>query len=251
LWQRPFFIIDARGYGSRPSPGRRNAFPRRHAPEFCTEPSAQRKSEGVGNTGCPLHPWPRVQKVESTRVSTADTPGHPAFPHAMVLTVSFALSLVTGLVCHHRRRNEAPLRARLGKGAFRRLDASVGASGPHDFAVRQPHHSSARRLIAHRPCGLPCHHVLAPDEPASTASRPASVTIASRPSEGRDGEGYAGDLGEKRSGIFLQRGVDMRLTGSEPSNRLGTIGRIIRLALRCATKRSKVMEFCRSSKRNL
>jgi hypothetical protein len=42
-------------------------------------------------------------------------------------------------------------KARLGKGAFRRLDASVGASGPHDFAVRQPHHSSARRLIAHRP----------------------------------------------------------------------------------------------------
>jgi hypothetical protein len=27
---------------------------------------------------------------------------HPAFPHAMVLTVSFALSPVTGLVCHRR-----------------------------------------------------------------------------------------------------------------------------------------------------
>ena len=95
-----------------------------------------KKSEGVGNAGCPLHPQPRVQKVESTRVSTADTPEHPAFPHAMVLTVSFALSLVTGLVCHHRRRNEAPLRARLGKGAFRRLDASVGASGPHDYILK-------------------------------------------------------------------------------------------------------------------
>jgi hypothetical protein len=43
----------------------------------------------------------------------------------MVLTVSFALSPVTGLSCHRRRRN-----------CFRRLDASVGASGPHDFAVR-------------------------------------------------------------------------------------------------------------------
>jgi hypothetical protein len=45
----------------------------------------------------------------------------------MVLTVYSALSLVTGLVCHHRRR----------KFAFRRLDASVGASGPHGLAVRK------------------------------------------------------------------------------------------------------------------
>jgi hypothetical protein len=45
----------------------------------------------------------------------------------MVLTVSSALSLVTGLVCHHRRRDAKH---------HRRLDASVGASGPHGFAVR-------------------------------------------------------------------------------------------------------------------
>jgi hypothetical protein len=38
---------------------------------------------------------------------------------------SFVLSPVTGLFCHRRRRN-----------CFRQLDASVGASGPHDFAVR-------------------------------------------------------------------------------------------------------------------
>ena len=94
------------------------------------------KIRGRGERRVPLHPWPRVQKVESTRVSTADTPVHPAFAHAMVLTVSFALSPVTGLDCHRRRRNKAPLKARLGKGAFRRLDASVGASGPNDFAVR-------------------------------------------------------------------------------------------------------------------
>jgi hypothetical protein len=60
--------------------------------------------------------------------------------------------------------------------------------------------------------GLPCDHVSAPDEPASTASRPASVTIASRPSVGRDGREYAGVSDKKRSGIFFRRGVDMRLT---------------------------------------
>src|SRR5438034_11136569 len=75
--------------------------------------------------------------------------GSPGIPRAMVLTVSFVLSPVTGLVCHRHRR-------------FRKLDASVGASGPHDFAVRV---STVRRA------GLA----------ASTASRPTSVTIAKRP----------------------------------------------------------------------
>jgi hypothetical protein len=43
----------------------------------------------------------------------------------MVLTVSFVLSPVIGLVCHRHL-------ARL----LTRLDAGVEASGPHDFAVR-------------------------------------------------------------------------------------------------------------------
>src|SRR5207244_9691250 len=63
--------------------------------------------EGVGNAGCPLHPLPRVRSVESTRVFTTGPPEHPAFPHAMVLTVSFVLSSVTGLVCHRRQRIKA------------------------------------------------------------------------------------------------------------------------------------------------
>src|SRR5882757_2545669 len=52
---------------------------------------------------------------------TTVTPETPGIPRAMVLTVSFALSPVTGLVCHRHRRN-----------CFHRLDTSVGASGPHD-----------------------------------------------------------------------------------------------------------------------
>jgi hypothetical protein len=64
------------------------------------------------------------------------------------------LSSVTGLFCH-RRLADHPAK----------LDASVGASGPHDFAVR------LKRV-----------RLAAPS--ASTASRPAFVTIASRPSVG-------------------------------------------------------------------
>ena len=57
----------------------------------------------------------------------------------MVLTVSSALSLVTGLVCHHRRRDAKH---------HRQLDASVGASGPHGFAVRKRALSSLAHLAS-------------------------------------------------------------------------------------------------------
>jgi hypothetical protein len=115
----------------------------------------------------------------------------------MVLTVSFALSPVTGLVCHRHRRS-----------CLCRLDASVGASGPHDFAVRKSAPSS-----------------LAP--PASTASRPASVTIASRPSVGRDGDGYRVDLGVRRSGIFSQRGLDRKFSDLPVRQRRQPVGQQI------------------------
>jgi hypothetical protein len=70
-------------------------------------------------------------KVESTQASHHGHAGSPGIPRAMVLTAYFALSPVTGLSCHRHPRNE-----------FRELDASVGTSGPHDFAVRAQCHSS-------------------------------------------------------------------------------------------------------------
>src|SRR5881394_1485368 len=73
-----------------------------------------------------------------TSIVTTVTPVTPGIPRAMVLTVSFALSPVTGLYCHCRQQVTTC-----------RLDASVGASGPHDFAVRV---SSVRQrcLCVHR-----------------------------------------------------------------------------------------------------
>src|SRR4051794_40700649 len=93
-----------------------------------------------------------MQSKKAYELVTTGKPDDPAFPHAMVLTVSFVISPVIGLVCHRRL-------ARLSA----KLDASVEASGPHDFAVRVQHRSSAVPTIA------------------SIASRPASVTIASAP----------------------------------------------------------------------
>src|SRR3954451_20972039 len=57
----------------------------------------------------------------------------------MVLTVSFVIFPVIGLGCHRRL-------ARLSA----KLDASVEASEPHDFAVRVQHRSSAVLNSVHR-----------------------------------------------------------------------------------------------------
>src|SRR3954454_14261510 len=56
----------------------------------------------------------------------------------MVLTVSFVISPVIGLVVTVALRSPA------------KLDASVEASGPHDFAVRVQHRSSAVLNGVHR-----------------------------------------------------------------------------------------------------
>src|ERR1700736_2676382 len=85
-------------------------------------------------------------------------------------TAYSALSPVTGLSCHRRL-------ARL----HAKLDASVGASGPHDFAVR-----------------IGTFRQIAP--PASTASHPAFVTCA-RPSVGWDARTSAPDLPDGTSEI--------------------------------------------------
>ena len=88
-----------------------------------------------------------------TSVVTTVTPETPGIPRAMVLTASFVLSPATGLCCHR------PLAS-----FSRQLDASVGASGPHDFAVRVMRRSSVAPSRVHR---IP---------------HPTFVTIAKRPS---------------------------------------------------------------------
>src|SRR3954465_9723728 len=91
-----------------------------------------------------------MQSKKAYELVTTGKPDDPAFPHTMVLTVSFVISPVIGLCV-----TVALLHAK--------LDPSVEASEPHDFAVRVQPRSSAVLTIA------------------SIASRPASVTIASAP----------------------------------------------------------------------
>src|SRR3981081_680494 len=109
------------------------------------------QSEGAGNTGCTLHPRSRVQQCTKKRTRAYRfSGGNPAFP-AQWVTAYSALSPVNGLSCHRRHADRST-----------RLDASIGASGPHDFAVRigrarqsqhlRPPHPTARFVtIASRP----------------------------------------------------------------------------------------------------
>src|SRR6266702_3072191 len=125
-----------------------------------------KKVEGAGNAGRSLHPQPRVRnKTKHTSIVTTVTPESPGIPRAMVLTVSFVLSSVTMLFCHRRPADMVLSKSRLGRLASAKLDASLGASEPHDFAVRFSIFRPARRSIAHRPCPPALHHVACPTLP--------------------------------------------------------------------------------------
>jgi hypothetical protein len=84
-----------------------------------------RKSEGAGNAGCALHPQSRVQTC--TKNAHEHTGSAEAIRHSLRNGFNgFLRALpVIGLSCH---RHFADFSAK--------LDARVGASGPHDFAVR-------------------------------------------------------------------------------------------------------------------
>jgi hypothetical protein len=168
--------------------------------------STFRPAEGVGNAGCPPHPQPRVRNNKAhERSHHRYSRIHPAFPHAMVLTAYFVLSPVTGLSCHRRRADRSA-----------KLDTSVGASGPHDFAVRDPSTPKAstglvpvrRSFSEGGNSAIRPRAMSAPDAAASIASRPASVTIAIRPLFGAGRRRYRFDLGQAGTEIFLQTGLD-------------------------------------------
>ena len=118
-----------------------SALSRRDASELCVVRSP-RRAWGMPDAQCIRS---RAWCVESTRVSHHGRTGkHPAFPHAMVLTAYFVLSPGTGLFCPRHRRN-----------CFRQLDASVGAPGPHAFAVRAPPFEKATRRVWYRSAEAP------------------------------------------------------------------------------------------------
>jgi hypothetical protein len=112
MWQSPSFKSNTCGYGSLLSQGRRvvvhsTGTPSRSRgamrPSLAANfpPSHQRAQGMPGARSARSRAW----SVVNTRVSHHGHTGSPGIPRAMVLTVSFVLSPVTGLVCHRHRRS--------------------------------------------------------------------------------------------------------------------------------------------------
>jgi hypothetical protein len=151
------------------------------------------------------HPWPACnKKARGGYHRSAEITGIPC---AMVLTVSFGLCPGTGLSC--------PRHLRI---IIRRLDASVGASGPHDFAVR----AGVARLF---------------DTITSIASHPTFRDDRDAPLlPGRDNANETTDLGaEARQFLKIRNGTPRQN---------GTTGNW-RMASMRAVDRDKVRDLCR------
>jgi hypothetical protein len=141
--------------------------------------SGPRKPEGAGNAGCALHPRSRAQRREWMRARAYRLSGGIRHPLRDGFTAYAALSPATGLYCHRRQRGVSGPPGLTSP--FRQLNASVGASGPHGFAVRSNVVRPARLPVAHEVQPALRHHWRA-DALASTTSRPAFVTTRDRPS---------------------------------------------------------------------
>ena len=116
-----------------------------------------------GRPGARWHPWAlaRKSRAESAK-TTGDGGEHSGLPCAMVYSLFRALLGEPVPVCHRQLAQAF--------GASAKLGASVGAPGPHDFAVRKSRCSSVSAFT-------------------STASRLTFVTIAIAPLQSRrDGE---------------------------------------------------------------
>jgi hypothetical protein len=100
-----------------------------HARGFALKPHPPRKSEGAGKTGCAPHPRSRAQLLQRSAA-----PEHTGLAEASGLPCAMALRLIRDRPGDPAFCDTIALKAALA--AFE-LDACIGASDPHDFAVRQ------------------------------------------------------------------------------------------------------------------
>src|SRR3954468_16076416 len=194
-----------------PRPGRReisnspihahtSAFSRRGASESCQTTALIERAQGMPGARCTRSLACKMKK--HTRSSPQVHRSNPAFPAQWSNGLLRDLPGDRALLSPSSREYgwSAPGRADF---ASPRRDASVEASGPHDFTVRTSIVRPARlwSLTGWTP---PCDHELRADTAAATASRPALVTIAKRPSVGTGRRGHEGVSRRIGSGLFLR-----------------------------------------------
>src|SRR5579863_40918 len=120
------------------------------------------RAEGAGKAGCLMHPQPRMQKWKAYELVTTGPPVTPGLPCAMVLTVSFTLSPVTGLSCHRRRPRCESIAACLTPASGRQ-DHMTSPSALASLVLRHrrvhciPHPTSVTmRNAPPEGCGMEC-----------------------------------------------------------------------------------------------
>src|SRR5713226_3008153 len=124
----------------------------------------------------------------------------------MVLTAYFVLSPVSEFVLSPSSADFRFCQTRSGRLNLRKFNTSNGCQ---DHTALPSAACVVRQRAVNRSRGSTRPAIRhTPDAAASTASRPASVTIAIRPSVGRDGDAYRFDLGKAGTEIFLQGGLD-------------------------------------------
>ena len=162
--------------------------------------------EGAGKTGCALHPRSRVQNAHKKNAHE-HTGSAEAIRHSLRngFTTYAALSPATNSSCHRRCRLDGGS-IRSERCRHRQLGAS---NGRRDHTVL-PYANSAVR--PERCCSLTetaLQATLRAGAAASTASHPAFVTTAKRPScRERTGRAGSADLPDTLSEIFLRKGLD-------------------------------------------
>src|SRR6202011_1489874 len=135
----------------------RPSFGKNHSP---------RKTEGAGNAGCPLHPQPRVRnKTKHTSIVTTGPPDSAR--HSLRNGFSGLLRALPGdRACLSPSSCGSLMHlTRLGGCISAKLDASVGAPEPHDFAVRFSILRPARLVTAHGKPALPPPRAPMPPRP--------------------------------------------------------------------------------------
>src|ERR1700681_3182778 len=134
---------------------------------------------GRGECRVPDAPAAPCAKVESTGVEATGPPESPGIPARNGFN-----SLCRALPGDRALLPPSPADmfclSPVGPTQLRELDASVGASGPHDFAVRNNisrQHAGDRSRVFRLALRSPC----AQNAAASTATHPAFLTIMTRP----------------------------------------------------------------------
>ena len=163
-----------------------------------------------------MRPQPRVRnKTKHTSIVTTGSPDSSRHSPRNGFTAYFVLSPATNSSCHRHPRIKVLSKARSGRLASANLTPATGA---RTTRLCRPLKRRSSCTLADRSRGSSRPATAcAPDALASTASRPAFVTIAKRPSVGTGRLGYAADLGQAETEIFLPKGLD-RQTGKTRSD---------------------------------